>query len=63
MFEGLIAQGEDIIRRLEAELKLRSARRDALLPYRRVPVKEAQAWQRTIEDKIPAAFGPDTLDR
>jgi hypothetical protein len=63
MFEEQIAQGEHMIRRLEAELKLSPTERDALPSWRRVPVKETLAWQKTIEDKIRAAFGPDTLDR
>jgi len=63
VFEELIAQGEDMIRRLEAEMKLGEAEREALPPYRRVPVKEALAWRKAIEDKLQAAYGPDTLDR
>jgi TIR domain len=63
MFEEQIAQGHDMIRRLEAESRLTQSERDALPSHRRVPRKEAEAWRKTIEEKMRSSFGPDTFAR
>ena len=62
-FEEEIAQGQDMIRRLEAESRLSLVERDALPPHRRVPRTEALAWQDRVEAKLQSAFGPDTFAR
>jgi hypothetical protein len=63
MFEEQIAQGRDIIRRLDAESRLSQSERNALPSYRRVPTKEANTWRETIELKLRLSFGPDTYAR
>lgn len=63
MFEELIAQGRDMIRRLEGEWRLPQGDRELLPAYQRVPVREAVAWQEAVEEKLRASFGPDTLRR
>jgi len=63
MFEQQIAQGHDMIRRLEAESRLTEPQRNALPSSERVPLREAAAWQETIEQQIRLAFGADTFAR
>ncbi|HEY7769365.1 toll/interleukin-1 receptor domain-containing protein [Longimicrobium sp.] len=63
MFEEQIAQGRDMVRRLEAESRLPSGDREALPSWKRVPMKEAQEWHRVIEAKLKAHYGPETFDR
>jgi hypothetical protein len=63
MFEEEIAQGRDMIRRLEAESRLAQAERDALPQHQRVPTREALDWKKRIEQRIEKSFGADTLTR
>jgi hypothetical protein len=63
MFEDHIAHGYDMIRRIEAERKLASPEREALPAYRRVPLIELDAWQKSVETKLSSTFGSDTLAR
>ena len=63
MFKELIAQGEDMIRRLEAHVGLTHADRVALPAYRQVSTKEANAWDAAVEARIKGNFGADTIRR
>jgi hypothetical protein len=63
MFEEHIAQCKDMIRRLDAEKILPAYEREALPGHKRVPISEAVAWQRAIEQKISSNFNKDTVAR
>jgi|SRR5215813_8444782 len=63
MFEELIAQGKDMIRRLERLVGLTYGQLKARPAHEQVANKEAEAWQKSVEERIRSAFGPDTLAR
>jgi hypothetical protein len=63
MFEEQIAEGRDMLRRLEAESRLTDREKEALPAWQRVPIKEAQEWHRIIEEKLKANYGPETFGR
>jgi hypothetical protein len=63
MFEESISHGRGMISRLEAESLLSPAEAEELPPHERVPLKEAVAWEMTIEERLRADFGPETLAR
>ena len=63
MFEELIAQGKDMIRRLEPHVDLTYEERKVLPVVQQVTIKEAVAWQNAVEERIRTTFGADALAR
>lgn len=63
MFEELIAQGKDMIGRLEPHVDLTHVERKALPVVQQVTYKEAVVWQTAVEERIRTTFGADTLAR
>ena len=63
MFEEYIAQGNDMIRRMQAEIGLSEAEVEALPKDRRVPTREDVAWRKAVEERIKSTFGSDALAR
>ncbi len=62
-FEELIAQREEMVRRLEAQVGLGYEARTALPVHRQVSVKEDAAWRSAVEATILRSFGADALAR
>jgi hypothetical protein len=63
MFEEFIAQGNDMIRRLQKEVGLPSHWAESIPESERVTLIEANAWQQGIEERIKNSFGPDAYAR
>jgi hypothetical protein len=63
MFEELIAQGKDMILRLEGEEQLVPIQADQRQARERVPILEAQKWQERLEERIRSSFERDTFER
>ena len=63
MFDAEIEHAEDILERAESEAKLSPADRKRLPAYRRVPIKEAVAWQEEVERKVRALDDEGLLRR
>lgn len=63
MFYPEIEHAEDMIERAEAEAKLSPASREMLPAHRRVPIKEAIAWQVEVERKLQALADEGSLRR
>jgi hypothetical protein len=63
MFEEHIAHGNDMIRRLELEVGLSPSEVEMLPAHQRVPIAEAVAWQKAIEEKLRTNFGPEVFAR
>jgi len=63
VFEEYIAQGNDMIRRLDVQVGLTDKQRAALPPLQQVATKEAVDWQEAVEERIGRNFGSDALAR
>jgi nucleoside phosphorylase len=63
VFEEYIAQGNDMIRRLDLHVGLTDERRVALPPLQQVAAKEASDWRQAVEERIRRNFGSDVLAR
>jgi nucleoside phosphorylase len=63
VFDEYIAQGNDMIRRLDVHVRLTDEQRVALPPLQQVAVKEATDWREAVEERIRLNFGPDALAR
>lgn len=63
MFDELIAQGNDMIRRQQAEVGLSAYSAENIPDDQRVTIIEANAWRVAVEDKIQNTFGPDAYAR
>ena len=63
MFEELIAQGKDMIRRQQKQIGMTSYSAEQLPDHERVTLIEANAWRKTIEERINSHFGPDAFAR
>jgi hypothetical protein len=63
MFEELIHHGNSMIRRLERLNGLSDRELVARPAHEQVAITEAETWRETVEDRIQANFGADTLAR
>jgi hypothetical protein len=63
MFEELIAQGNDMIRRQEKQVGLSYTGLKAIPEHELVSGIEYMAWRKTIEERINSSFGADALAR
>jgi hypothetical protein len=63
MFEEFIAQGNDMIRRQQAQVGLSAYSAENIPDDQRVTIIEANAWRVAVEERIQNAFGPDAYAR
>jgi hypothetical protein len=63
MFEEYIAQGRDMVRRLEAEMGLSETEVNQLPGSERVRMMEFDTWDKAARERVEANCGSDALAR
>jgi hypothetical protein len=63
VFEELIAQGNDMIRRQQKQIGLNPYSEATFPAHELVTRIEANAWRESLEEKIRTNFGPDAYAR
>jgi hypothetical protein len=63
MFEEVIAQGNDMIRRQQKQIGLPGHWGEEIPEAERVTLIEAMSWRNAIEERIRNGFGPDAFAR
>lgn len=63
MFEEFIAQGNDMIRRQQAQVGLSAYSTKNIPDNELVSIIEANAWRVAVEERIQNNFGPDAYAR